>query len=675
MKRLILIILLATVELFLTARTRIVLAVDISQIPFGYHAAYTRFGTCEAGKLNYQGTVYSAYDYVRKHEDNLKWQSTRYSGGSGFSYDNIENAARGWDFLDLLFKKTATSIFANIECRNTSAEPLDQNKCNQYVESILKRYDGDCDVNDNGNCTDSICQHSLTQSTTDCLDTDKIAEQVSITYPKIEFFQIANEPHLSWYSYDWSANPSGYALHFVNTASKIRSLCPTCKIALGGIAGDFSYLRTVLQSIGSTNSNLLDIFDFHFFAVDTNFIELVNEKTRYENTLIQYGFNNKNIVVTELHSWLTEGTLEQKDNSQAKELPKLYVYGITHGIKSLFWSPFLIETNVFGDSFFHAGLIRPGKDGDTTTCTDNDRKPSYQSYKTMTTHLSGFNSFNILNDSDTNDTIFIFKFNFPSIFSKTVLVAWSEDEYAGRDIIITDYLPNATLGNITIQSALASQPTSPVSLSLHLTTEPIFIIQTILSTPTPTACPLPLPPSLNSPANGVDIDFIPKLHIDLIVDPISQQCGTNKAQYLISFTLRGNTYGSGWIDAGVNGLATWNTGPYNYPGTASWKAKSHYFDTPYNTFRESLDVDSETRTYNIVTPTSTPTTDPCHYAELGDLNCDGAINGEDLSILNSAWTTTGPVVIPPEARRSPDLNGDDKVDERDLTTIMRNWTQ
>lgn len=118
--------------------------------------------------------------------------------------------------------------------------------------------------------------------------------------------------------------------------------------------------------------------------------------------------------------------------------------------------------------------------------------------------------------------------------------------------------------------------------------------------PTPTTCPNPLPPILNLPTNGANFIFIPNLYIDLIVNPVNQQCGINSTQYLINFTFRGNSYGSGWT------RTTWHTGPYNYTGVATWKAKSRYFDAPYNIYRES--VDSETRTYNIITPSPTPTT-------------------------------------------------------------------
>lgn len=113
--------------------------------------------------------------------------------------------------------------------------------------------------------------------------------------------------------------------------------------------------------------------------------------------------------------------------------------------------------------------------------------------------------------------------------------------------------------------------------------------------PIPTTCPNPLSPTLNLPANGANLIFIPNLYVDLTVNQISQRCGLNKAQYLMSFTFRGNTYSSPW--AGTN----WHTGPYNYAGIATWNAKSRYFDTPYNVYRYSL-TDSETRTYNIIPP-------------------------------------------------------------------------
>jgi len=49
-----------------------------------------------------------------------------------------------------------------------------------------------------------------------------------------------------------------------------------------------------------------------------------------------------------------------------------------------------------------------------------------------------------------------------------------------------------------------------------------------------------------------------------------------------------------------------------------------------------------------------------------DLNCDGAVDAEDLSILLSCWHTTAPLA---------DLNGDGIVDGADLGILLNAWSQ
>ena len=48
---------------------------------------------------------------------------------------------------------------------------------------------------------------------------------------------------------------------------------------------------------------------------------------------------------------------------------------------------------------------------------------------------------------------------------------------------------------------------------------------------------------------------------------------------------------------------------------------------------------------------------------LGDLNCDGRVNGADLGTLLGDWGTSGP----------SDLNGDQVVDGSDLGIMLGEW--
>ena len=52
---------------------------------------------------------------------------------------------------------------------------------------------------------------------------------------------------------------------------------------------------------------------------------------------------------------------------------------------------------------------------------------------------------------------------------------------------------------------------------------------------------------------------------------------------------------------------------------------------------------------------------------VGDLNCDQAVDGQDLAVVLATWGCTGPDC-------AGDLNGDDKVDGQDVATVLGNWS-
>lgn len=474
--------------IILVASKAIILA---NEGAFGYHAAYQRAGTCQT--FSFDDKTVNAPDFIKNSEEDIGWKITRFSGEGGLGYWTIEDPSQGWNWRDSLYTKTGTKIFTEIACESTSTHPLDQEKCNGFTRSIIARYDGDCDANDDGDCTDRICKHSLTQSTDGCPESDKIAESPAITYPKIEYYQIGNEPYLCWYSW-CDTTPELYADHFVATARVVKNLCPECKVALAGLEDKYkNFFVRVLRRIGSQNNNLVDIFDLHYFAHNyqeiggRKWMEMVNQKNNLRDAFSSLGFADKKFFVTELNYYPDEGpTLTDRYNSQGIELPKFYIYGLTHGIDSIFWSPFLIEGGSFGEGFCRAGLVRPRGSGRTscgnpadTICDNQSRKPSYQSYRTMARLLSGFSNSQILIDG--NDSTYLYKFDFPASFNKTVLVGWSEGA-GGKDINLVNFFPDASLDKVIVQSASENQPGRISSLTVRLFPTPKFIVKT-------TACP------------------------------------------------------------------------------------------------------------------------------------------------------------------------------------------
>ena len=65
----------------------------------------------------------------------------------------------------------------------------------------------------------------------------------------------------------------------------------------------------------------------------------------------------------------------------------------------------------------------------------------------------------------------------------------------------------------------------------------------------------------------------------------------------------------------------------------------------------------------------------CPRGEVGNLDCssEGMINLSDLDIFIASWKPDGPAPSPRPGRHSADLVVDNKVDEMDMITLLRNW--
>jgi len=76
-----------------------------------------------------------------------------------------------------------------------------------------------------------------------------------------------------------------------------------------------------------------------------------------------------------------------------------------------------------------------------------------------------------------------------------------------------------------------------------------------------------------------------------------------------------------------------------------------------------------------LTLTPTVTISICPGGDQGNLNCDsrGLINDIDLGIFLGSWAPFGPVPTPQVGQHTADLNGDNKVDESDLTKLLGYW--
>lgn len=95
--------------------------------------------------------------------------------------------------------------------------------------------------------------------------------------------------------------------------------------------------------------------------------------------------------------------------------------------------------------------------------------------------------------------------------------------------------------------------------------------------------------------------------------------------------------------------------------------------TERNDGQDILKTPAATAIYTVSSTGPTPTSDLCPGGSLGDLNCDGLIEGNDINLLLQAWSPTGPIPTPITDLVSADLNNDNRVDENDLSILLFNW--
>lgn len=74
-------------------------------------------------------------------------------------------------------------------------------------------------------------------------------------------------------------------------------------------------------------------------------------------------------------------------------------------------------------------------------------------------------------------------------------------------------------------------------------------------------------------------------------------------------------------------------------------------------------------------PLPTPTPFVCPRGNRGNLDCsrEGLIDSRDLELMIGSWTATSPAPLPPTGQWSADLNGDNMVNETDLSILLANW--
>jgi len=255
----------------------------------------------------------------------------------------------------------------------------------------------------------------------------------------VKYWQLGNEQDLS------TDDTAGYA-HLMEISYKtIKSACPDCKLAMGGlvITDDFNvFLVPVLQQSGGQYT---DIVDFHIFgaAGGSNPIEsrIKDVANRLKNTLLVNGYGNTEIWITETGTYsgqpkshpIMQGNFPyQTEKQQAGQLIKSYVSALSAGVKKVFQAWGLMEGFVDEDMFFdHTGLIYDGLGSDDLGF--GIKKLSYYTYKKMVEILEG-SDWNNIQTIQELDGVYIYKFTKQS---KPILVVWNNNP-SSEQIVVTD---------------------------------------------------------------------------------------------------------------------------------------------------------------------------------------------------------------------------------------------
>jgi len=320
-------------------------------------------------------------------------------------------------------------------------------------EKAIKRYDGNCDINEDGDCNDNV---------------EETQENPSTIYPKIKYWQVGNEPGNNKWTFNEKTLVNGkevlllaYATN--QFAKKLKTHCSDCKIVLAGVAGDSRpdyYRRFIYDTVsypGDCNDNNcedvrgyyrklvrdlkylklaeglevanFDVFDFHHHHHQPlEHTSWSNIKFKYDiikKLLEEEGFPTIPIWMTETTTWtgsptgepwISEPYPKRTEEDQAGELIKRFVYSYFLGIKKVFWSS-LIDSP-YGDNdtgyFANVGLLK----------INGDKKISFDTFKLMISKMKNFQTVEKI-DVGNQDT-YLFKFNFGSEKSP-FLVFWKEN--------------------------------------------------------------------------------------------------------------------------------------------------------------------------------------------------------------------------------------------------------
>ena len=412
------------------------------------------------------------------------------SGDSSPCFDASLNPPRTWASIDGPVRH-ATSLGMEIimelnllEKSTTAASPqipipyirdkADVDHLLALGEKAIKRYDGNCDLNEDGDCNDNV---------------EGTQEDPSIIYPKIKYWQVGNEPGNNKWTFQEKTLVDGKEVLLLayatdQFAKKLKAHCPDCKIVLAGVGGDNripiyesfiydrtpsatcsgnecidvkGYYRKLIQDLKFLQNRDLgpanfDIFDFHHHhQQDINNTSWINIKPKYEiirKLLDEEGFSSIPIWITETSSWTGTPAAEpwapnlpypnHSEEEQAAELIKRYVYPFFLGVKKVFWSPMIIDSP-YGSNpnsyFANVGFIY--KNG--------NKKLSFDTFRLLLSKIKDFKTIKRV-DVD-NPDVYLFKIIFTEESKLPIFIIWNEN--SSMQINLTEEIgPFANIFNL-----------------------------------------------------------------------------------------------------------------------------------------------------------------------------------------------------------------------------------
>jgi hypothetical protein len=485
--------------------------IDCGISPFGIHGSY--------GKTNYTNNLRSSTRTMAKY-------SLFKESGISTSINKLDK-----NYLNNNYGMVV-SFVSDEERIDQKYYLLDENSLIEWkkiVYHIVERYDGDSDfgcLTDNG-------QDCYTQG--DSLYPEKELRDKILTRP-IKHWQIENE--WTWQIYDKEtqkkANVEDLVTHMSKISFEIKQADPDSKILMSGFSGldlpllhhqkegyivrgfpDCNYSKRHYDNLTVNEKKAVeeeynktlyliknaadyyDIIDFHFYI--KNDLEVVVNFTEFlDNILKENNLTDKEYWSLESASPfyffnLLPGPSIQKvpdckydickqgyydtiydENIHSEHLIKMYMFGLSSGIKKIFYST-LWPTCEWSENFVRLSLLD----------LDNNKKLPYYTYKLMTDKLFGYESLEriYLSNNDSNDYIYEAK-----VANKSVFIAWTKSQ--NHSIDMRDYIQ----GTVNITTLIIDKTSNKriikttKSSDIEISNSPIFI-EEATKQEEPTVCP------------------------------------------------------------------------------------------------------------------------------------------------------------------------------------------